>query len=62
MRMTGQQVPDAAAVRPAATAKDGGHGTFLVREERRHAGGRKFQDRRCGQAGERSGLLANARY
>lgn len=42
MRIVRQQGMSAAAEWPGADAKDGGTATFLVREERRHAGGRKL--------------------
>ncbi|MBD3772312.1 MAG: hypothetical protein IE921_01870 [Rhodobacteraceae bacterium] len=42
-------------------AEDGSEQTFLVREERLHAGGRKFGQSRCGQTGERQRPDGNER-
>ena len=56
----GQPVAGAAA--SARSVSEGRCGrAFLFREERRHAGGRKFGKHRCGKPAKRSALLTWAR-
>jgi hypothetical protein len=56
----GQSVAGAAASARSVSEGRGGR-SFLAREERRHAGGRKFAPHRCGKYAKRSVLLTWAR-
>ena len=58
MRIASRQGSGAAAEGPERRRRTA-RSSFLSREERRHAGGRKSQKRRCGEPDQRSGLPAD---